>query len=482
MFLGKQGENYMIKDNQKSLNRFHVVLDAFVTAFSYLLAWFIVIGSGWANLLGKRTLEVGFYFGALLVIIPAYLLLYSFFGLYTPKRVLGRRNEFGKIFKANTIGLLIFGLILYFGRKEPHLYNFSQRLVVYFYVLNVAFMTIERNGIRIVLRSMRSKGYNQKHILLVGYSSAAEGFIDRVNKNPEWGYTIRGIIDDTKERGSEYKGVKVIGCIEDLDYILEQNSLDEIAVTLSLSEYEKLRHIVALCEKSGVHTKFIPDYNNIIPTKPYTEDILGLPVINIRYVPLSNTFNAMIKRIMDICGSIIGIIVASPIMLVLCALIKLTSPGPLIYRQERVGLHNQTFWMYKFRSMEIQPEAEEKKAWTVKNDPRVTAIGRFMRRTSLDELPQLFNILKGDMSLVGPRPERPFFVEKFREEIPRYMVKHQVRPGLTGWAQVNGYRGDTSIRKRIECDLYYIENWTVGLDIKIMFMTIFKGFINKNAY
>ena len=264
--------------------------------------------------------------------------------------------------------------------------------------------------------------------------------------------------------------------------ILPESRLDEIAITLGLSEYYRLEEIVALCEKSGVHTKFIPDYNKIIPTKPYTEDILGLPVINIRYVPLSNTFNAMIKRIMDICGSIIGIIVASPIMLVLCALIKLTSPGPLIYRQERVGLHNQTFWMYKFRSMEIQPEAEEKKAWTVKNDPRVTAIGRFMRRTSLDELPQLFNILKGDMSLVGPRPERPFFVEKFREEIPRYMVKHQVRPGLTGWAQVNGYRGDTSIRKRIECDLYYIENWTVGLDIKIMFMTIFKGFINKNAY
>ena len=264
--------------------------------------------------------------------------------------------------------------------------------------------------------------------------------------------------------------------------ILPESRLDEIAITLGLSEYYRLEEIVALCEKSGVHTKFIPDYNKIIPTKPYTEDILGLPVINIRYVPLSNTFNSMIKRVMDIIGSIIGIIVASPVMLVMCILIKITSPGPLIYRQERVGLHNQTFWMYKFRSMEIQPEAEEKKAWTVKNDPRVTGIGRFMRRTSIDELPQLFNILKGDMSLVGPRPERPFFVEKFREEIPRYMVKHQVRPGLTGWAQVNGYRGDTSIRKRIEYDLYYIENWTVGLDIKILFMTIFKGFINKNAY
>ena len=237
-----------------------------------------------------------------------------------------------------------------------------------------------------------------------------------------------------------------------------------------------------MCEKSGVHTKFIPDYNKIIPTKPYTEDILGLPVINIRYVPLSNTFNAMVKRVMDIFGSIAAIIVSSPVMALMCILIKITSPGPLIYKQERVGLHNKTFWMYKFRSMEIQPEAEEKKAWTVKNDPRVTGIGKFMRRTSIDELPQLFNILKGDMSLVGPRPERPFFVEKFREEIPRYMVKHQVRPGLTGWAQVNGYRGDTSIRKRIDCDLYYIENWSIGFDIKILFLTIFNGFINKNAY
>ena len=351
----------MIKDNQKSLNRFHVVLDACVTAFSYLLAWFIVIGSGWANQLGKRTLEVEFYFGALLVIIPAYLLLYSLFGLYTPKRVLGRRNEFGKIFKANSIGFLIFGLVLYLGRKEPHLYNFSQRLVVYFYVLNVAFMTIERNGIRIVLRSMRSKGYNQKHILLVGYSSAAEGFIDRVNKNPEWGYRIRGIIDDTKERGSEYKGVKVIGCVEDLDYILEQNSLDEIAVTLSLGEYEKLRHIVALCEKSGVHTKFIPDYNNIIPTKPYTEDLLGLPVINIRYVPLTNTFNSIVKRIMDIVGSLVCIVLFSPVMLVTAIAVKASSPGPLIYKQERVGLHNRPFQMYKFRSMGVQNPKEEKK-------------------------------------------------------------------------------------------------------------------------
>ena len=237
-----------------------------------------------------------------------------------------------------------------------------------------------------------------------------------------------------------------------------------------------------MCEKSGVHTKFVPDYHNIIPTKPYTEDLQGLPVVNIRYVPLSNTFNAMLKRIVDIFGALVAIILFSPVMLFSCIMIKLTSPGPLIYRQTRVGLHNKPFEMYKFRSMEVQTEEKEKKAWTVKNDPRVTGFGKFMRHTSIDELPQLFNILKGDMSLVGPRPERPFFVEKFREEIPRYMVKHQVRPGLTGWAQVNGYRGDTSIRKRIDCDLYYIENWTLGLDFKILFLTFFKGFVNKNAY
>ena len=316
----------------------------------------------------------------------------------------------------------------------------------------------------------------------MGYSRAAEEYIDRVQANPQWGYVIQGILDDNTPAGTEYKGIKVLGRIENLNVILPENQMDEIAITLGLSEYYRLEEIVALCEKSGVHTKFIPDYNKIIPTKPYTEDILGLPVINIRYVPLNNTFNALIKRTMDIVGSIVGIIVTSPLMLLMCLIIKLTSPGPLIYKQERVGLHNQTFWMYKFRSMEVQPESEEKKAWTVKNDPRVTPVGKFMRHTSIDELPQLFNILKGNMSLVGPRPERPFFVEKFREEIPRYMVKHQVRPGLTGWAQVNGYRGDTSIRKRIECDLYYIENWSIGFDIKIIFLTFFKGFINKNAY
>ena len=192
--------------------------------------------------------------------------------------------------------------------------------------------------------------------------------------------------------------------------------------------------------------------------------------------------NAFIKRAMDIVGSLLCIVLFSPIMLAAAIAVKVSSPGPLIFKQERVGLHNRPFKMYKFRSMTVQKASEEVSKWTTKNDVRVTPVGRFIRKTSIDELPQLFNVLKGDMSLIGPRPERPFFVDKFKEEIPRYMIKHQVRPGMTGWAQVNGLRGDTSIRKRIELDLFYIENWSVSFDIRILFLTVFKGFVNKNAY
>ena len=355
-------------------------------------------------------------------------------------------------------------------------------MLFYFYGINIVLEALVRNLIRVGLRKIRRSGFNLRHIIFVGYSSAAEAFIDRIRSNPQWGYKVSGILDDNKEIGFTYKNVAILGTTDELETILENNRLDEIALTLGLQEYYKLKHIVAICEKSGVHTKFVPDYNDIIPTKPYTEDLLGLPVVNIRHVPLTNTFNMVCKRIVDIAGAVAAIAIFSPVMLITAILVKTTSKGPLIYKQERVGLHNQTFQMYKFRSMEVQSERKEKRAWTVRNDPRVTGVGKIIRRTSIDELPQLFNILKGDMSLVGPRPERPFFVEKFREEIPRYMVKHQVRPGLTGWAQVNGYRGDTSIRKRIEYDLYYIENWSMGLDIKILFLTFFKGFVNKNAY
>lgn len=466
----------MIRDNEKYFNRLQIVLDTVTIIISYIIAWYLIPG-------GKRSAGVGvlptqIYMMALAFIVPFFLLLYSACNLYTSKRIQGRRLEGGKVIQANLIGGLTFMALLYIIRQE----HISRPMIILFLCLNVVLTVVERNIVRIVLMRIRESGFNLRHIILVGYSRASEEFINRVAQNPQWGYKIMGILDDKLEPGYDYKGIPVLGVLDSLETILAGNSLDEIAITLGLNQYDKLEWVVAVCEKSGVHTKFIPDYSKIIPTRPYTEDLLGLPVINIRHVPLNNTFNMMVKRVMDICGSLVCIVLFSPVMLITAILIKTTSKGPLIFTQERMGLHNKPFRMYKFRSMEVQSKKEEKKGWTVKDDPRVTRVGRIIRKTSIDELPQLINVLKGDMSLVGPRPERPQFVEKFREEIPRYMVKHQVRPGMTGWAQVNGYRGNTSIRKRIDCDLYYIENWSIGLDIKILVLTLFKGFINKNAY
>ncbi len=467
----------MIKDNQRLFNKLHVVLDAIVIAASYALA--IVIR--FMTPLGDPSiyhLPYDVYFIATPFLVIGYVALYYAFTLYSSKRSSSRRIEFYNIIKANIVGLIAFMVVLYVINQP----NYSRSMIFIFFILNITLCTLERNIIRYILRYFRNKGYNRKFVLLVGYSQSAESYIDRVIRNPHWGYVIRGILDDNIEAGTEYRGVKVLGRIGNLDYILPENKLDEIAITLSLAEYGKLERIVGLCEKSGVHTQFIPDYNRVIPSRPYMEDVDGLPVINIRRVPLTNSVNLFMKRTVDIIGALFLAILFSPIMIISAIVIRCTSEGPVIFKQTRVGRHNKTFKMYKFRTMRMQKEEEEKEGWTTENDPRVTGVGKLLRRTSMDELPQLFNILKGDMSIVGPRPERPQFVEKFKEEIPRYMIKHQVRPGLTGWAQINGYRGNTSIEERVRFDIYYIEHWTMGFDIKIMFLTLFKGLINKNAY
>lgn len=484
----------MIKSNQKTLNSIHVILDALLVLISFSLAYYFRFKCEFTTrifpTLSDYTLPFRFYYKMMFTLVPIYLLIYYACNLYNPKRSRSRRLELLDLCRANIFGIAFLTMYITFT-KTPATYGnianishatISRGFIGYFFIINLTLSFAFRRALIMILRHFRKKGYNLKHIVIVGYSRAAEGYIDRILRNPEWGYQIHGILDDNKETGESYRDIKVLGKIDNLFKILPKNKLDEIIITLSLTEYNKLEHIVTFCEKSGVHTKFVPDYNNLIPTTPYIEDFNGLPVINIRHVPLSSPVNKFVKRSMDLCGGFLAFLLAMIPMLIVAIIIKTTSKGPLIYSQVRIGLHNKEFKMYKFRSMAVQEESSEKKAWTVKNDPRVTPIGKFIRKTSIDELPQLFNVLKGDMSLVGPRPERPFFVEQFKEEIPRYMIKHQVRPGMTGWAQVNGLRGDTSIPKRIEHDLYYIENWTVGLDIKILFLTVFKGFINPNAY
>ena len=328
----------MIKDNQQHFNRLHVVVDALVVAAAYLLAWTIQF-KVLDNISGFVFKD---YMLILIPLVPGYLALYAAFGMYTTKSVRRKRVELEKIVQANTIGLGLFMMAMFFLRWNTEFTNnYSRRMLVYFYIINIVLEAMARNAIRLALHQLRKKGFNQKHMILVGYSRAAEEYIDRIKGNPEWGSEIMGILDDTVEQGMKYRGVQVFGRTEEIDEVLDRAKPDEIAITLGLSEYSKLEHIVAVCEKSGVHTKFIPDYNNIIPTRPYTEDLMGLPVVNIRHVPLTNTFNAFVKRSVDLVGAVCAIIIFSPIMLVTAIAIKLTSPGPLIYAQERVGLHNR---------------------------------------------------------------------------------------------------------------------------------------------
>lgn len=472
----------MIKSHQRTLNRIHIIIDLILLILAYALAYgFRFLWLGWIpkfHVTPGTYLPFSTYMNYLWVILPGYFIILLNNGVYRPQRSAGRFLEIIRIVKINVMGM-IYIMALLFLVKEI---NISRWFLVFFFLLNVSMELIYRFCLRTILHKIRKEGYNTKQVLLVGYSRTAEGLLDRMQQNPQWGYKVIGILDDEMEIGTKYKDTPVIGTLSDLDQLLKEHDLDEINITMKMEDYVRLAEIVAKCEKSGVHTKFLPDYQDIIPTIPYMEDLEGLPIVHIRKVPLANGFNRFIKRGMDLVLGSIALLIAAIPMIIVAILIKCTSKGPIIYSQKRVGYHNKEFLMYKFRSMEMQDENKEKSAWTTFRDPRVTPIGKFIRKTSIDELPQLWNVLKGDMSLIGPRPERPFYVEKFKEEIPRYMVKHQVHPGMTGWAQVNGYRGDTSIRKRIDYDLYYIENWTPSFDILILFLTVFKGFINKNAY
>lgn len=432
-------------------------MDAGIIGAAYFFSWYLRFKSGFfvqdAGVLPAKT-----YFSALFLIIPGYLLLYSIFQLYMPRRVKSYRKELMDIIRANGIGFMIFILVLYFIKQE----HFSRQMLCIFFFINISLEFASRYLIRTILWKMRKQGLNQKHILMIGESQMAEQYMDRLRENPKWGYQVFAHLKDE----------------EKLERILEGNELDEVVIALRAEDYGKLERIVDVCEKAGVHTKMIPDFGNVISTRPYIEDVQGIPVIHVRRVLLNIMRNRAAKRAVDLIGATVAIILFSPVMLLTVLVVALTEEGSVIYRQERVGLHNQVFYMYKFRSMIMQDEEKEKAEWSTRNDPRITPVGKLIRRTSIDELPQLFNVLKGEMSLVGPRPERPQFVQKFRDEIPRYMVKHQVRPGMTGWAQINGYRGNTSIEKRIEYDLYYIENWTMVFDMKILILTIFKGFFD----
>ena len=464
----------MIKENQKYLNRVQIALDLSLVAVSMGVSYWgrFELLDGIKILNQIQMLQITG--GAMML----YSFIYSRMGLYQPKRKETLFKEVMEIFQSNGIAIVFLMVALFFFK----IVDFSRGQLVIFFVTNITLMILERLAIRLILRHFRSQGFNLRHCLIIGANEISDDFINRVERNKHWGYQIDGILDNWIVPAKQYRGYPVLGGIDKLVAVLLNQYFDLVIIALTSEDAEDLGYILAQCEKAGVKSSIIPYYYKYVPTQPYMDDLDGLSVIDTRRVPLDNWFKSGLKRAFDIVFALAAILITSPLMLLSVIMIKLTSPGPVMFHQERVGLNRKHFMMYKFRSMHVQTDEEEREQWTTKDDPRKTKWGAFMRKTSIDELPQFFNVLKGDMSVVGPRPERPFFVEKFREEVPRYMIKHQVRPGITGWAQVNGLRGDTSIEDRIAHDLYYIENWTVAFDLRIIFLTVFKGFVNKNAY
>lgn len=422
------------------------------------------------------TLE--FYYKISILAIPIYLLIYNYNNLYESYRAKRLMLEISRVIRSNILGVFLI-VILSFLFKEV---NISRMVILIFGFINTISMALSRILIRKSLRTMRAKGYNAKRLLIAGYNDLALTFTNKIIANRNLGYHIAGFLSNRYEGGENLtlkNPIAYKGRFEDLEAVLAADEIDEVIVALEYDQYDYLSGIIDSCEKAGTKISVIPFYTKYLPAKPYMDEIEGLPIINIRHIPLDNLLNNWIKRLFDILASLLLILLLSPFFAVTALCVKITSPGPILYKQERVGLNKKNFMMYKFRSMKVAADGSDKTAWTTKNDPRKTKFGAFMRKYNIDELPQFFNVLEGTMSLVGPRPELPYHVYNFKEEIPLYMVKHQVRPGITGWAQVNGLRGDTSIKDRIEHDIFYIENWSLLLDIKILFMTIFKG-VNKS--
>lgn len=457
----------MIRKNQSLLNFLNVLSDGLILfcsmPFAYLI-YFPILG------LGDKGVPIKEYLFLAPVLALVALFTFATFGLYRSLRRVRAIKELGALFIALAIDMLLLLSALFLG----WMVNFSRGTLFTFFVVSFILLSLKRLVLRLILRRWREKGFNQKHILIVGDSFEARRFIDEINCERWLGYKGIGII--SQKPWSE-ESLPYLGDYSTLGDILESMKPDEVVCAISPEDYSFLPEIIILCENNGIKFSLIPFYSEYMSGTPQFDMLNDIPLLNLRRIPLDNWLNAFIKRAVDVFCSGLGLLVLSPFLL-LCAIgVKLSSPGPIIFSQPRVGLNKKVFNMYKFRSMKVN--STENSAWSASTDSRRTPFGSFIRKCSIDELPQLFNVLVGDMSLVGPRPEIPHFVEQFRKEIPLYMVKHQVRPGITGWAQVNGLRGDTSIKKRIEHDIFYIEHWSIWFDIKILFMTVFGGkFIN----
>jgi Undecaprenyl-phosphate glucose phosphotransferase len=360
--------------------------------------------------------------------------------------------------------------------------TFSRIMVVYFWIIATIMLFLSHQLVGFLVKEMHIRGVNLKKVLIVGAGKLGQKVVERLEKHPEIGFSVVGYLSHSPEKvGKTFMDHKVLGVYQELVRVIRENKVDQIFIALPLKAHDRLEEILTSLGEETVDIKLVPDLLRYMDLHSGVEELDGMPLINLSESPLYG-WNIILKRVSDIVFSGFAIILTFPVMVLVAIALRLESRGPLIYRQERMGLDRDVFWMYKFRSMKAEAEDQTGPVWAKENDDRRTRVGTILRSTSLDELPQLFNVFRGQMSLVGPRPERPVFVDEFKKSIPFYMLRLKMKAGVTGWAQVNGWRGNTSLQKRIEFDLYYIKNWSLLFDLKILVMTLWKGLINRHAY
>jgi Undecaprenyl-phosphate glucose phosphotransferase len=475
--------------HNRLLVTFHLLSDAALGLTAFILAYAVRFHTGLIPITrGLPPLQQ--YINVLPFIAAVVPLGFYLQGLYRLRRGGSRVDDFFAVFVGSILAAM-FGIVAtlyvqtYFAgteAKEAGAFEVSQLVWAIFLVLNVALTFASRELVREVLERRWKAGIGLKKILIAGSGDLGRLVADKILEHRELGYQIVGFVDD-RAAGDHigYRGLPLLGTIDDAAEIAAREAIDHLYVALPPEQHIRMIELLESTSREMVDVKVVPDLLQVIALRARLEDLDGIPVINVNDVPLQG-FNSLIKRCIDVAISGVALFFLALPLAIIAAAVKLTSRGPVLFSQERMGLDGKSFTIVKFRSMQDDAERATGPVWAVEDDPRVTPLGKFLRRSNLDELPQLWNVFTGDMSLVGPRPERPHFVEQFKHKIPQYMLRHKVKAGLTGWAQVNGWRGNTPLEKRIEYDLYYIENWSVRLDLKIMWLTLLKGFFHKHAY
>ena len=462
----------MLKAHSRLFEQLMLAADLTVVAASWLAAYglrFYVVGP---PLVTPEVPPLRDYVLQVVPILLVWAFAFHWFDLYRPRRIGSHVSEWVDIAKASTLGVLVLVAVMQFAF---HGYDYSRVVILYFWVLSIAGASFLRAVFRESLRVARRRGYNVRRAIVIGGGRPAADVLAMLARRVDLGILLLGVLGDKAE--SEGRRGPWLGAYEDVRAILDRHPVDVVFVALPHAEYGRLAGILGDIGDDPVTIHLVPDVYGLASLRGGIEEFEAIPFIHLRESPLYG-WNRVMKRAFDVVVGGVCLLVAAPVMLGIALAIKFSSPGPVLLRQERMGLDGRRFQLLKFRTMRADAEATTGPVWARPDDDRRTALGTMLRRFNLDELPQLLNVLRGEMSLVGPRPERPVFVEDFRRRIPGYMLRHKVKAGMTGWAQVNGWRGDTSLEKRIEYDLYYIERWSVFLDVKILIQTLYRGFTN----